>query len=150
MKWNCNWHRGAKERAGRDSCMSTSSFTIRRQHTVPLKKITKGFHYLWCLEPETKFKRNPSRNPQVIVSAFNYHTVPLGCANAERSFSAMRWVKSWQLWSTISGNSLNNRIFSTIKKECVDDVCTTKVSRDFVRVNEKRRKYFGQFNVWYI
>jgi hypothetical protein len=29
----------------------------------------------------------------------------------------------------------------------MDDVCTTKVARDFVRVNEKRRKYFGQFSI---
>ena len=39
-------------------------------------------------------------------------------------------------------------MFSTIKKNRIDDVCTSKVAKDFVQVNEERRNYFGLFSVW--
>ena len=43
-------------------------------------------------------------------------SVPLGSVTAERTFSVMRRVKSW-LRSSMSSNTLNNRIFSVIHNE---------------------------------
>lgn len=56
----------------------------------------------------------------------------------------MRRIKSW-LRSTMSNNSLNNRMFSTIHKNRIDDICTTAIAKNFVQANEKWRYYFGQF-----
>jgi len=50
--------------------------------------------------------------PQIHKLLKLYMSVPLGSATAERTFSAMRRVKSW-LRSAMSSNTLNNRLFST-------------------------------------
>ena len=74
-----------------------------------------------------------------------YMSVPLGSATAERTFSAMRRVKSW-LRSTMSSSTLNNRMFGTIQKRRMDEVSVLHVAKDFAEVNEQRRMYFGHFD----
>lgn len=73
-----------------------------------------------------------------------YLTVPMGSATAERSFSAMRRIKSW-LRATMSANSLNNKMFSSLHKDRMDNVNIEKIAKEFISVNEKRRNYFGTF-----
>jgi len=73
-----------------------------------------------------------------------YMSVPLGSATAERTLSVMRRVKSW-LRSSMSSNTLNNRIFSVIQKQRIDEVAAQEVAKEFVEINEQRRIYFGQF-----
>ena len=72
-----------------------------------------------------------------------YMLAPLGSATAKRTFSVMRRVKSWlrsSMW-----NTLNNRIFSVIHKQRIDEVAAQQVAKEFVEINEQRRIYFGQF-----
>ena len=65
-----------------------------------------------------------------------YMSVPLGSATAERTFSVMRRVKSW-LRSSMSSNTLNNRIFSVIHKQRIDEVSAQEVAKEFVEINEQ-------------
>ena len=68
-----------------------------------------------------------------------------GSATAEHTFSVIRQVKSW-LRSTMSSNTLNNRLFSTIHKQRIDEVSALDVAKEFVEVNEQRRMYFGHYD----
>ena len=70
-----------------------------------------------------------------------YMSLPLGSVTAERTFSVMRRVKSWLR----SSMSLNNRIFSVIHKQRIDEVAAQEVAKESVEINEQRRIYFGQF-----
>ena len=72
-----------------------------------------------------------------------YMSIPISFATAERSFSIMR-RKSW-LRSTMSENSLNNRMFAAIHKERIDAVQSEYIAKLFVTSNERRRRYFGKF-----
>ena len=83
--------------------------------------------------------------PQIHKLLKLYMSVPLGSATAERTFSAMRRVKSW-LRSAMSSNTLNNRLFSTIHKQRIDEVSALDVAKEFVEVNEQRRMYFGHYD----
>jgi len=67
-----------------------------------------------------------------------YMSVPLGSATAERTFSVMRRDKSW-LHSSMSSNTLNNRILSVIHRERIDEVAAQEVAKEFVEINEQRR-----------
>ena len=82
--------------------------------------------------------------PQIHKLLKLYLSMPLNSATAERTFSAMRRVKSW-LRSTMSSNSLNNRMFSTIHKHRMDEVSAFDVAKEFVEVNEERMVHFGHF-----
>ena len=46
----------------------------------------------------------------------------------------------------MSGNSLNNRMFSNIHKQRMEEVSVLDVAKEFVEVNEQRRMFFGRFD----
>lgn len=75
-----------------------------QETTVPLKKITKVSTICDVLNQKQSSKETLPETHKLLCL---YHTVPLGSATAERSFSAMRRIKSW-LRSAMSENSLNN------------------------------------------
>jgi len=56
----------------------------------------------------------------------------------------MRRVKSW-LRSSMSSNTLNNTIFSVIRKQRIDEVAAQEVAKEFVEINKQRRIYVAQF-----
>ena len=112
-----------------------------KESEIPLLKVTKVSTICDVLTKKQSFKESL---PQIDKLLSFYNVVPLVSATAERSFSVMRRIKSW-LRSTMSHNSLNNRMFSTIHKNRIDDICTTAIAKDFVQANEQRRHYFGRF-----
>ena len=81
--------------------------------------------------------------PQLHKLLQYYFTVPLCSATAERTFSAMRRLKSW-LRSKSGPNHLNNIMFGTIHKARLDDLNMMKISKEFVTANDTRIAYFGK------
>lgn len=73
-----------------------------------------------------------------------YCTVPMSSATAERSFSAMRRLKTWTRAKT-GPNHLNNILFAVLHKDYMDDVNIHTVADEFIKFNEKRLSYFGHF-----
>ena len=73
-----------------------------------------------------------------------HNTVPFSSATAERTFSGMRRIKTW-LRSTMSSNSLNNKMFSMMHKKRIDTVDIKCIAKEFVSRNERRQQYFGKF-----
>ena len=72
-----------------------------------------------------------------------YMSIPLSSATAERTFSAMRRLKSW-IRSTSSANHLNNIMFANMHKEEMDGIDIEGLAREFARKNEARQLFFGK------
>ena len=72
------------------------------ESTIPLKRVTKVSTICDVLNQKQSSKETL---PEIHKLLCLYNSVPLGSATAERSFSAMRRIKSW-LRSMMSGNRL--------------------------------------------
>jgi hypothetical protein len=71
-----------------------------------------------------------------------YLTVPLSNATAERSFSALRRVKTY-LRSSLTQEHLNHFLILNAHREILDRVDMEKIALSVMKVNERRRNYFG-------
>ena len=68
-------------------------------------------------------------------------TVPVSSATAERSFSAMRRLKTY-LRSTMSTEHLNSIMTLHVHKDLLDCIDDSAVVKDFVACNEVRKDIF--------
>ena len=71
--------------------------------------------------------------------------MPATNSSSERSFSAMRRVKSY-LRSTMKQERLNHLMALHIHKDVLDSINLSHVANDFVSNSEHRQKIFGQFH----
>ena len=108
---------------------------------LPIKKVTKLSTLCEIFNHRESTKECLSEVHKVLTF---YMSIPISSATAERSFSVMRRIKSW-LRSTMSENSLNNKMFATIHKDRIDAVDSERVAKVFVASSEQRRRYFGKF-----
>ena len=74
-----------------------------------------------------------------------YATMPLSSATAERTFSAMRRLKTW-LRTTMCENQITNRMFAVLHKSRMQAVDINKVAKEFINSGDmaKRLAYFGK------
>ena len=72
-----------------------------------------------------------------------YLTVPLSNASAERSFSALRRVKTY-LRSRITQEHLNPHLMLHVHKILTDAIDLHDIARDFINVNERRLGFLGK------
>ena len=73
-----------------------------------------------------------------------YLTVPLSNASAERGFSCLRRVKTY-LRNRLTQEHLNHRMILNVHKGLTDSIEIKTVATEFVKENERRRRYFGNF-----
>ena len=73
-----------------------------------------------------------------------YLTIPITTATAERSFSALRRIKTY-LRSTMSEERLNNTMLLHVHKDLCDKTDLSKIAQMFVSCNSRRQGYFGNF-----
>ena len=73
-----------------------------------------------------------------------YYTIPLTSATCERSFSAIRRLKTWLRVNTVA-NLLIDIMFTNIQKAQMDDLNIKAVAQEFANKNEERINYFGGF-----
>ena len=72
-----------------------------------------------------------------------FYTIPVTTSTAERTFSALRRLKTF-LRSTMSHARLNNTMMLYVHKERTDELVTENIAREFIIDNERRRRYFGE------
>ena len=72
------------------------------------------------------------------------YIIPLTSATCERSFSAMRGLKTWLRVNTVA-NLLNDIMFANIQKAQMEDLNIKAVDQEFANKNEERINYFGSF-----
>jgi hypothetical protein len=72
-------------------------------------------------------------------------TLPCSSAEAERSFSAMRRLKTY-LRGTMSQDRLNHLAILHVHRDLVHQAVDVRlIANDFIKLNEKRRAIFGTF-----
>ena len=71
-------------------------------------------------------------------------TVPVTTATAEHSFSALRRLKTF-LRSSMLQTTLNYVMLLHVYKERTDNLDILHIAKQFISVNEGRRKFFGTF-----
>ena len=72
--------------------------------------------------------------------------LPATNASSERSFSAMRRIKSY-LRSTMSQGRLNHIMVLSVHKDLTDKLNLVDVANDFVSASENHLRVFGHFSV---
>ncbi|KAJ3610834.1 hypothetical protein NHX12_022924 [Muraenolepis orangiensis] len=70
--------------------------------------------------------------------------VPASSAEAERSFSALRRLKTW-LRSSMSQTRLNNVAIYHVHQKKLDRLDLEGICQSFISANDKRKKAFGSF-----
>ncbi len=70
--------------------------------------------------------------------------VPISSAEAERSFSGLRRLKTW-LRSTMTQKRLNDIAVCHIHQERLDRLDRQKIAQQYVQGDERRRDVLGSF-----
>ena len=70
--------------------------------------------------------------------------IPVASAEAERSFSALRRLKTW-LRTTMTQVRLNNLAVCHVHQETLDNIDLKEIYQQFISVTERRRHVFGSF-----
>jgi len=107
---------------------------------IPITSVTSVASVMNIMNFKPSFKKCA---PQVHTLLLLYNSVGFSSATAERSFSAMRRIKTW-LRSTMSANTLNNSMFAVLHKPAMDALDTTKLAKVFISTHERKEKYFGK------
>ncbi|XP_028414610.1 zinc finger MYM-type protein 1-like [Dendronephthya gigantea] len=110
------------------------------EHALPIKTVTTLSTLCEILNSRKSIKECLSEVHKLLTF---YMSVPISSATAERTFSTMRRIKSW-LRSTMSENTLNNRMFAAIHKGRIDEINSENIAKEFIVANEQRRRYFGK------
>ena len=71
-----------------------------------------------------------------------YFTIPATTTTAERTFSAMRRLKTY-LWASMTQDRLNHILLLNTYKSRLDDLNLREIASSFISVNERRQHYFG-------
>ena len=73
-----------------------------------------------------------------------FMTIPVSTASAERSFSALRRLKTY-LRSRMNQARLNHVLMLHCHKDKTDQISLKAVAQEFVEKKDQRQAYFGQF-----
>ena len=71
-----------------------------------------------------------------------FYTIPVTTATAERTFSALRRLKTY-LRATMSQQRLNHTMLLYVHKDRTDKIDIVNIARSFIKENDRRRNYFG-------
>ena len=77
-----------------------------------------------------------------VIKLYLTLTVPVSNATAQHSFSALRRIKTY-LISTLTQEHLNHFLVLNAHRELLDRIYVNEVCQSVMKVNERRRKYFG-------
>ena len=80
---------------------------------------------------------------EVLVLVKLFLTIPVTTASVERSFSALRRLKTY-LRSTMTQNRLNNVALPHVHKNDADGIDLHDIARDFITANNRRMHFFGR------
>ena len=114
-------------------------------------KLTPAFMHLKSVSSISTIAELLSSSPltlgvfsEVVKLVKIFMIIPITTATAERSFSALRRLKTY-LRSTMTQSRLNNILLLHCHKEMTDAIDLTAIAKDFIAANEKRKTFFGVF-----
>lgn len=114
---------------------------IKAATNAPLKEVTSIRTIIDALNSSQIGKTLLSEVTKLIKI---YLTIPVTTATAERSFSALRRLKTW-LRSTMTQQRLNNLLMLSSHKSRCDDMNLLEIAEEFIVFNQQRQKFFGRF-----
>jgi len=106
---------------------------------IPIKKVTNVWTLCDIFNEVTVTKEMFS---EVLKLVKIFYTIPVTTSTAERSFSALRRLKTY-LRSTMSQPRLNNLMLLYTHKERTDAINLANIAKTFVLQNDRRRAFFG-------
>ena len=115
--------------------------TANQEHKLGIKKVTT-INTVCELFNTCTFAKSMLLNVHRLLRI--YLTVPMTSATAERTFSALRRVKSY-LRSTMGQSRLNHVIILNAHKQRTNELDICEVAKDFASKNSRREEYFGHF-----
>ena len=115
--------------------------TANQEHKLGIKKVTT-INTVCELFNTCTFAKSMLLNVHRLLRI--YLTVPMTSATAERTFSALRRVKSY-LRSTMGQSHLNHVIILNAHKQRTNELDICEVAKDFAGKNSRREEYFGHF-----
>ena len=105
---------------------------------VPIKKLTNLSTIAEIMETSNVYKGILTENDKLLRI---YFTFPVTSATAERSFSSLRWLKTY-LRSTMTNCRLNNQLLLYIHDDRTDKLDLRKIAKEFASLNQRRVNYF--------
>ena len=112
------------------SCSWTQPFTYTDHYCIPV-------HVSACLSTNTNTTLTIHSSDSLLHI---YYTVPITTCTAERSFSSLRWLKTY-LQSTMTEERFNNVIILHVHK---DDTDCLEIASISTSVNDRRMSFFGK------
>lgn len=73
-----------------------------------------------------------------------YYTIPVTTASAERTFSALKRIKTY-LRNSMTQQRLNHCMLLHVHVTLTDQLDLTDIAKEFIRRNERRKTFFGHF-----
>jgi hypothetical protein len=109
------------------------------RRTRPVPTVSAAVALLQQMAPEVR-----AEFAQVCTLTRLLHVSPASSASAERSFSALRRLKTW-IRTTMTEVRLNSLCVCHINKSYMDTIDLKQLMETFVSVNDNRKDMFGKF-----
>lgn len=113
--------------------------TENEKRTTPIKTVTQVATICELFNSNPFAKTMLSEIHKLIII---YHTVPMTSATAERSFSTLRWLKTY-LRSTMTQKKLNHVTLLHVHKQRTDAIDVNAIVESFMTRNSRRQSFFG-------
>ena len=111
----------------------------KNPNTVPVKKVTN-------VRTICEIMNDVGIGKEILSEVFRllqiFFTLPVTTATAERTFSALRRLKTF-LRSTMSQPRLNHTMLLYIHKDRTDTINDISIAKQFIMENDRRRSFFG-------
>lgn len=107
---------------------------------IPIKKVTNVRTVCQAMNEVPGAKLLCSELHRLLVL---FLTIPVTTATSERTFSAMRRLKTY-LRSTMTQERLNHVLLLHCHKSRSDSIDISQIATSFVALNDRRQQYFGR------
>ena len=112
---------------------------MKLTNDIPIRKVT---NVRTLCEVMNEVPMSKGMFSEVLRLIKIFYTIPVTTATAERTFSALRRLKTY-LRATMSQQRLNHTMLLYVHKDRTDKIDIVNIARSFIKENDRRRNYFG-------
>ena len=112
---------------------------MKLSNDIPIRKVT---NVRTLCEVMNEVPMSKGMFSEVLRLIKIFYTIPVTTATAERTFSALRRLKTY-LRATMSQQRLNHTMLLYVHKDRTDKIDIVNIARSFIKENDRRRNYFG-------
>ena len=112
---------------------------MKLTNDIPIRKVT---NVRTLCEVMNEVPMSKAMFSEVLRLIKIFYTIPVTTATAERTFSALRRLKTY-LRATMSQQRLNHTMLLYVHKDRAENIDIVNIARSFIKENDRRRNYFG-------